>query len=213
MCVDEICSSDNSNGEIDLKSPAFQNTEYLNLIEHIEHNVDSLPDLKTIDGAVFKRTKFRTDDHNDMIWKIWVPRSLRANFLVKHHQDPIAGRGGIGKTLHRLRAKYYWPGMASDTKAYIFDCEICKSSKAPNAISRPFMGNQITSERVFQRVYIDFCGPYPRSCLGNSFVFVVLDHYSKFVFLKPMRNATASEVFIWLTPYFCRNSANICEVN
>lgn len=132
------------------------------------------------------------------LWKIWVPDGLRQPLLREMHGDKSAGHGGIAKTLFRLRTWYYWPGMAGDVRNFIAECELCKCSKSPNITSRPPIKGRFQSERIFQRLYIDFCGPYPRSRSGNAYVFVVLDHLSKFIFFKPMRNATAEEVTKYL---------------
>jgi len=49
-------------------------------------------------------------------------------------------------------------------------------------------------ERAGQRLFMDFMGPYPRTKAGNSVIFVCLDHFSKFVWLQPMRHAETAEV-------------------
>lgn len=77
-------------------------------------------------------------------------------------------------------------------------CEICKGSKPRNVVNRPLMGAEQVTERPFQRLYIDFMGPYPRTVEGNSYIFVCLDHFTKFVFLTPMRKATSADVIKYL---------------
>ncbi|XP_052858248.1 uncharacterized protein LOC128266019 [Drosophila gunungcola] len=57
-------------------------------------------------------------------------------------------------------------------------------TKAPNCIQRPLMGTSPESQRFFQRLFVDFLGSYPRSRSGHIRIFIVLDHYTKFVFLK-----------------------------
>lgn len=37
-------------------------------------------------------------------------------------------------------------------------------------------------------------GKYPRSKNGNSYIFIVMDHFTKFTFLKAMREASTSNV-------------------
>ena len=64
-------------------------------------------------------------------------------------------------------------------------------SKAVNYVTRPPMGNTTGTTRPFQKIYVDFLGPYPRSRNGNTCVLIVLDHYSKFVRLKAFREASA----------------------
>lgn len=45
---------------------------------------------------------------------------------------------------------------------------------------------------------MDFLGPYPRSKSGNAFIFIVLDHLSKFVLLKAMPKANTKNVVKFL---------------
>jgi len=56
------------------------------------------------------------------------------------------------------------------------------------------MGKASESARAFQKLYIDFLGPYPRSRSGNIGIFIVLDHYRKFVFLKAVKRLSAEVV-------------------
>ncbi|XP_036345665.1 uncharacterized protein K02A2.6-like [Rhagoletis pomonella] len=88
--------------------------------------------------------------------------------------------------------------MVTDVQNYVKACEICKGNKTQNAFHKPLMGKQRVTERPFQRLFIDFMGPYPRTSCGNVYVFVCLDHFSKFVSLKPTRKATAAEVIKFL---------------
>jgi len=60
------------------------------------------------------------------------------------------------------------------------------------------MGEQRVTERAGQRLFIDLMGPYPRTKAGDSVIFVCLDHFSKFVWLQPMRHAVAAEVMKFL---------------
>lgn len=60
------------------------------------------------------------------------------------------------------------------------------------------MGAKFVTERPFQQLYVDLLGPYPRSKSGNTFILIVLDHYSKFILLKPLRNATSALIVKFL---------------
>lgn len=48
------------------------------------------------------------------------------------------------------------------------------------------------------RKYIDFLGKYPRSRRGHAYIFIVVDHFSKYTFLKAMREATAVSLIEFL---------------
>lgn len=110
----------------------------------------------------------------------------------------MAAHGGIGKTLERIKRLVYWPSMNSDVRHFVTNCDTCKETKAPNIILRPPMGRQIVAERPFQRIFTDLLGPYPRSKQGHVQILVVLDQFSKFPLLQPLKKATAKEITDYL---------------
>lgn len=187
---------------LDLESDSFQSTEYASMRQTIFENSNRFPDLKIEGNLIFRRVKFR--EHSDVpvneagLWRLWLPTDLVQNLISQAHDPPLAAHGGFEKTLYRLKKFYYWPRMSRDVMAYVSKCSICKETKAPNKILRPLMGKRFRTERPFQHLYIDLLGPYPRSKSGNTFIFIVLDQYSKFVLLKPLRNATSASIVNYL---------------
>ncbi|XP_061389100.1 uncharacterized protein K02A2.6-like [Musca vetustissima] len=84
--------------------------------------------------------------------------------------------------------------MVRDVRDYIRNCEICKTTKSPNVVLKPPMGNLVETSRPFQRLYIDILGPYPRSKSGYIGLLIVLDHLSKFHWICPLRKFTATAI-------------------
>lgn len=177
----------------------FESEEYKGLINTIEENADKLPDLKVEDGFVFKKTLSKHVEFEESEWKLWVPAALTSTLIENAHCAETAAHGGMTKTLDRLRRMYYWPNMVLQVRNFVRDCQVCKECKPSNAILKPGIGTEVVTERPFQKIYIDFLGKYPRSKRGNCYIFVVVDHFSKFTFLKAMREATASNVVKFLT--------------
>lgn len=197
--VDEII--DVVGQPLDLSDPAFQSDEYRELIHEVSEHGNELPDVKVQDGVLYKRTKFRTGDDlvdSATVWKVWVPKNLRNTLIANAHQPPSASHGGADKTIDLVRRYYFWPGLSRDVREFVSRCVTCKESKAPNHILRPVMGKSLTAERVFQRLFIDLLGPYPRSKSGNTTILIVLDQLSKFVWLKPLRKASAVAIVQYL---------------
>ena len=79
-------------------------------------------------------------------------------------------------------------------REYIRNCNICKSTKAPNYNLKPEMCKQGLSIRPIQRLYIDLLGPYPRSKSGCIGLLTVLDHLTKFHWLFPMKKLTSTTI-------------------
>lgn len=53
------------------------------------------------------------------------------------------------------------------------------------------------------KVFIDYLGPLPRTKRGNRYILVVIDAFSRFVWLFPSRNVTANTTVSLLTNIFC----------
>lgn len=181
---------------IDLNSPYFDSKEYSELRELYRDS--ALPDFTVVDKFIYKRTEFSVGSNDDIVWKLLVPTELRTNVIYSAHDVPSSAHGGIAKTIERIRRHFFWPGLAADIKNYIMNCNLCKTSKAPTKTLRPPMGQMVQSERPFQRIYLDFIGPFPRSKKGNVGVLIALDHFSKFTFLKPLKKMTSKSLIDFL---------------
>jgi len=88
--------------------------------------------------------------------------------------------------------------MVSQVRAYVRDCTVCKETKPTNCGPKPEIVAEVVTLRPFQKIYIDFLGKYPRSRGENSYVFIVVDHFSKFTLLKGMREAPSAGVIRFL---------------
>nr|XP_043067221.1 uncharacterized protein LOC122321401 [Drosophila bipectinata] len=149
-----------------LQTTEFESPQYVELRQVLETEKETFPDIKAVDGYVFKRTECRTAaELEENIWKFWVPAS-----------------------------ESFFLGMVAQVRAFVRDCQTCKETKPTN--SGPRLG--IGTYRPFQKLYIDFLGKYPRSGKGHAYIFVVVDHFSKYVFLKAMKEATTAEVVKFL---------------
>lgn len=182
---------------ISLEAPEFKDDEYEQLIRSVKEHADKLPDVKSVGGAVYKRTQFRGTTQvvdSETIWKLWVPTGLRIKTIEDAHIPTTVSHGGTDKTIELVRRHYYWPGLSRDVRAYVANCATCKETKASNQTLRPPMGKAFITNRPFQHIYVDLLGPYPRSKAKNTTILVMLDQLTKFVWLKPLRVANANVI-------------------
>jgi len=96
--------------------------------------------------------------------------------------------------IEKLRRHLFWPGMVTQIRSFVSQCSICKSTKSPNKVLRPPMVRPTTSDRPFQRLYMDLLGPYPRSKKRNIGLLIIVDHCTKFHFLQPLRKFTSERI-------------------
>ncbi|XP_078810602.1 uncharacterized protein LOC144994962 isoform X1 [Oryzias latipes] len=61
------------------------------------------------------------------------PVSLRSDVLTWAHTSRIACHGGVHRTLHLLRRRFYWPSMTRDVREYIAACTTCARSKTSHS--------------------------------------------------------------------------------
>ena len=136
-----------------------------------------------------------------------IPRSLVAEFLHLFHDVPEAGHPGIKATKKIIKSRYFWEGMNKEIVAYVNSCPVCQKVKASNVKPYGFLQSVDPPSFVFERISMDFMGPFPASGKGrlNKYLFVVQDELSKWVEIFPMRTATARKVVECLVNnIFCR---------
>ncbi|GBP15281.1 Gypsy retrotransposon integrase-like protein 1 [Eumeta japonica] len=179
----------NVEGMVDLESSAFGSDDYLELVSTIETNSERLPDLKVLDGMAYKRV--RPYDglvvNKDFTWKLWIPQELTKSVNEKAHNSHQAAHGGVGKTLRRIKEYLYWPNLNTQVHDYVQNCQACKESKPSNVTLRPPMGAETVMQRPFQRIHIDFLGPYPFQkrqqvyfcCSGSSYQICFIEGFAK----------------------------------
>lgn len=68
---------------------------------------------------------------------------------------------------------------------------ICKMPKPAQFQHYGLLASDVASMPM-EKIYIDFMGKLPRTSCGNAFVLVLVDAFSKFSWLFPLRNATTA---------------------
>ncbi len=137
-----------------------------------------------------------------------IPATLRERVLQILHDSPSSGHMGVDKTFQRLKGRVYFKGMRKFVEDYIITCGPCQRNKSPNKLPAGKMGvKPITSP--WHTLYIDLLGPYtPSTSNRYSYTFVIVDGFTKYVQLHPLREATAATIGkILEKEVFCRFSS------
>ena len=118
------------------------------------------------------------------------PLSIRQTVMWECHR---AAHLGIMKTIRRLRNMWYWPGLTAHVRRVIRSCEVCQVAKTSRK-SKSKEVQRLYSGRPWQKVAIDLVGPLPATELGNRWILVLTDHFSRWQDAIPLPDATASTV-------------------
>ena len=75
------------------------------------------------------------EEHDGFLYdssgRMYVPdnNSLCMHIIATHHDLPITSHLGYQKTQELIEQQYYWPGLASDIRTYISQCDCCACFK------------------------------------------------------------------------------------
>ena len=154
-----------------------------------------LDKYKLENGLLYHRLKF-SNYSGDRLWTLCVPEEDRKSVLEENHDH--CSHPGIWKTHRKISQSYYWPNMLESVYKYINKCELCHRIKSSNENTRTPTGEYREPKEAGRQLSIDFIGKLPLSKSGNQWIFVVMDCYSRYTWVKPMRTACAMEVVHFL---------------
>lgn len=171
---------------------------FKNMLERVETQSEDYPSWRVQDNQLWKYIPSSNKFEDSTSWKIVVPKDLRKDILHDYHDKATAGHLGVFKTYQRLKQKYYWPKMRSDTASYVRHCKICQATKYEQTKPTGHMGSRRGVDEPFKMISADLMGPFPRSTNGYKYLLVVTDSFTKFTLLRPLRAATAKNVAEYL---------------
>lgn len=176
---------------------------YSTLLKQVESNPDDHLDFKIENGKLFKYVPSKTESLDYVFeWKLCVPEGSRESILRAEHNS--AFHIGYDKLLDIMRRRYFWPRMALTIRKFIEKCETCKECKPSNVSQHPPMGMQRISTKPFQILAIDFIQSLPRSKAGNCHLLVLMDLFSKWTLLLPVKKISSSIITKLLEEHWFR---------
>ena len=124
--------------------------------------------------------------------RICLPLSLCLACFQLGHYNEMGGHMGATKTYANAKKFYYWPRMFDWICALTADCLTCQNNK-PKPKHRnevPLEGWQ--NEKVpFRTIHIDHKGPIHTTSASNVHCLLIVDAFSRFLIVYPVRNTTA----------------------
>ena len=124
------------------------------------------------------------EEHDGFLYdssgQMYIPNdnSLRMHIISSHHDSPIAGHPGYQKTQELIERQYYWPGLASNIRSYVAQCDHCTRFKGSNTKPAGSAVPLQPSMMPWVDISADFITDLP---LSNGFdsILTVIDRFSK----------------------------------
>jgi len=135
----------------------------------------------------------------------YAPESIRHNILTAFHDHPTAGHFGVIKTKAQILTSWWWPDLTKDVETHIKDCQVCQQTNQAHSKKPAPLGRLPPVSRTFERVHIDLL-QLPTTLEGNKYALVMVDAFSKWTEVRPLRNKSMDEVANqiiqgWITRY------------
>lgn len=147
---------------------------------------------------VLKEGRIYRNTVNGPVWV--VPKGMRHEIVHIAHE--AVGHCSIEKTMKKIREAYWFPRMQTYVEQFIKCCIPCLYAKRkggkPEGLLHPIPKGKIPLETL----HIDHLGPFPRSTRRNQHLVVGVDSFTKFAFLKAVRNTQSKWVIEYLRDIF-----------
>jgi len=121
--------------------------------------------------------------------RVMIPKEMAPLLIKEVHEE--YGHCGATKVYQLLKIDYQLSHMLKTIKRITQACDLCQKSKIYNQRTRgPLISN--IPDRPHEIISLDLIGPLPPGQLGARCLLVMLDVFSKYVQIYPLRRATSN---------------------
>jgi hypothetical protein len=167
------------------------------------------PSYLVDEGLLYRVQLCHRKSKKNLVKLIYVPPQKRESILREYHNGLSACHLGLMKTFEKIRERYFWPGLYSDAKSWIDNCQDCRRLKSPRSRGRQGLLQPLPpAERPFERVAMDILGPLPTTENGNKYILVFSDYLTRWTeaFAVPETSSkTVARIFV--EEIVCRHGA------
>ncbi|KAJ8353326.1 hypothetical protein SKAU_G00208930 [Synaphobranchus kaupii] len=108
-----------------------------------------------------------------------VPRPFIPSVLQLAHSHQLGADLGVEKTLERIKARFYWPGVKKAVEDFCRSCPECQQVAPRPHLRSPLIPLPIISI-PFSRIGMDLVSPLPKSARGYQYILVILDYATRY---------------------------------
>lgn len=143
----------------------------------------------TVAGFVISRGILHKECDGDTL--LVIPKSMQYNVIREAHER---GHFGWQKTEHVIRKEFRFKQMRSKIQKVINNCIKCVLAERKKGKPEGLLSPIDKGDTPLDTYHVDHLEPIPSSRKGYKHIFVVIDAFTKFVWLYPTRSITTDEV-------------------
>ena len=128
----------------------------------------------------------RYHDGAPLAWTIMVPMKYTPEIIRNAHD--MSGHHGIKHTKATIRQEFHWPTMEYDIRMHVKECKRCRLGRGelPEA---EYKEAPLTSSKINDLIICDF-HTFSTNSEGYKGIWIVMDHWSKFIQITPLKECT-----------------------
>lgn len=124
--------------------------------------------------------------------KLFIPKGSRLSILNLFHDENC--HVGLDKTYQKILEYFWFPGLYKFIKKYISHCLICIQKKTHHGPKQGMLHPIEKTPIPFHTVHLDCTGPFPQSLEGFKHLLIIIDGFTKFCILKPLKTLSGQEL-------------------
>ena len=156
------------------------------LLASSKEKLSYLDHYSLVGGVLFFRRYVESDQ-----WLVCIP-SHRVNELISNIHEHF-GHVGPKKCILAIRDFCFFPRFQKQIRLVVQSCTLCQKTKTSTQRTHGEM-HSIMSETPMGKILVDLYGPLPPGWNQVRYIFVVLDNFTRYVRLYPIKKATAVTV-------------------
>ncbi|GFW75816.1 hypothetical protein TNCV_4429991 [Trichonephila clavipes] len=151
--------------------------------------------IQTLKSLLEKQESEKFFERNGILYKylngrelIVTPKAMQAELIKLIHEN---GHFSVGKTEEIVKQEFFIPNLSNVVKKVIVNCVPCILANKKTGKKEGFL-NPISKESIPLSTYhVDFIGPLPSTNKSYQHIFTVVDAFTKFTWLYPVKTASA----------------------
>lgn len=119
-----------------------------------------------------------------------VPQSMETEVIRSAHEN---GHFGVKRVEEIVNKQFFIPKIKEKIQQVILNCVPCILSERKQGKSEGFLHSIEKGEAPFDTYHVDHLGPMVATCKQYKYLFVVIDAFTKFVWIYPTKTTNTKE--------------------
>ena len=174
--------------------------------KHFWFNIDNFF-ISSSQVLKYNRFKKLSNQFGTLYEVVVLPNDLVYQILPLIHDSPFSGHLGYNKTKERFLTYFYRPNYDNIISTYVSNCIKCKVAKSRFPQNSPMKALPHCT-RFFERLLVDYIGPFPKSSHGKKYCLVFIDAFTKWVeVFATSKNDAVTFATILVEKIICRHGS------